>query len=154
MILSIRCALEWPWRMTSLSDRQSDAFDNPAKTASRQGNLRVLREVAYRAWEQAVTMSKAREVRFMSSTITGVVTNGVIVPSSPLPEGARVAIHLLADDVPSANPLLHFSGHLDPNDPVEQEFVKELARRRREDLEQTLREDGQECSTTSSTPIT
>jgi hypothetical protein len=30
----------------------------------------------------------------MSTTITGVVTNGVIVPSSPLPEGARVEILL------------------------------------------------------------
>ena len=28
----------------------------------------------------------------MSTTITGVVTNGVVVPSSPLPEGARVEI--------------------------------------------------------------
>jgi uncharacterized protein (DUF433 family) len=30
----------------------------------------------------------------MSTTITGVVTNGVVVPSSPLPEGAQVGIHL------------------------------------------------------------
>ena len=30
----------------------------------------------------------------MSTTITGVVTNGVVVPNSPLPEGARVEIHL------------------------------------------------------------
>jgi hypothetical protein len=30
----------------------------------------------------------------MSSTIMGVVTNGVIVPNSPLPEGARVEIRL------------------------------------------------------------
>jgi hypothetical protein len=30
----------------------------------------------------------------MSVPITGVVTNGVVVPSSPLPEGARVEIHL------------------------------------------------------------
>ena len=30
----------------------------------------------------------------MSSTITGVVANGVIVPNSPLPEGARVEIRL------------------------------------------------------------
>ena len=30
----------------------------------------------------------------MSTTITGVVTNGVVVPSSPLPEGASVEIHL------------------------------------------------------------
>ena len=32
----------------------------------------------------------------MSLPITGVVTNGVVVPSSPLPEGARVEIHLQA----------------------------------------------------------
>ena len=30
----------------------------------------------------------------MSTTITGIVTNGVIIPSSPLPEGAKVEIHL------------------------------------------------------------
>jgi hypothetical protein len=30
----------------------------------------------------------------MSTTITGVVTNGVVIPSSPLPEGAQVEIHL------------------------------------------------------------
>ena len=90
----------------------------------------------------------------MSSIINGVVTNGVIVPSLPLPEGAQVEIHLLADEAPSSNPLLHFPGHLDPNDPVEQEFVEELARRRREDLEQTLRGNGQECSNSSSTPTT
>ena len=83
----------------------------------------------------------------MSTAITGIVTNGVVVPSSPLPEGAEVEIHLIA----SANPLLDYSGHLDPNDPVEQEFVEELARRRREDLDQTLREDSQECSSSPST---
>lgn len=90
----------------------------------------------------------------MSINITGVVTNGVVVPNSPLPEGARVEIHLMADDVQSANPLLHFRGHLDPNDPLEKEFVEELARLRREDLEQRLREDGQACLNSSSTPTT
>ena len=30
----------------------------------------------------------------MSTTITGIVTNGVVVPNSPLPEGAHVEIHL------------------------------------------------------------
>jgi uncharacterized protein (DUF433 family) len=30
----------------------------------------------------------------MSTTITGVVTNGVVVPNSALPEGARVGIQL------------------------------------------------------------
>jgi hypothetical protein len=37
--------------MTDLSDRQHDAFDNPAKMACREGNLRVLREAAYLLWE-------------------------------------------------------------------------------------------------------
>jgi hypothetical protein len=31
----------------------------------------------------------------MATPITGVVTNGVIVPSSPLPEGARVEIQIV-----------------------------------------------------------
>ncbi|HEV3202886.1 MAG TPA: hypothetical protein VGY77_00815 [Gemmataceae bacterium] len=33
--------------MTPLSDRQSDAFDNPAKMACREGNLHVLSEARY-----------------------------------------------------------------------------------------------------------
>jgi hypothetical protein len=32
----------------------------------------------------------------MFTTITGVVTNGVVVPSSPLPEGAQVEIQVSA----------------------------------------------------------
>ena len=31
----------------------------------------------------------------MSTALPGIVTNGVVVPSSPLPEGARVNIHAL-----------------------------------------------------------
>ncbi len=37
--------------MATLSDRQHDAFDNAAKMACREGNLRVLREAAYLLWE-------------------------------------------------------------------------------------------------------
>jgi hypothetical protein len=37
--------------MLPLSDRQNDAFDNPAKMACREGNLRVLREAAYLLWQ-------------------------------------------------------------------------------------------------------
>jgi hypothetical protein len=88
----------------------------------------------------------------MSTTITGVVTNGVVVPSSPLPEGTRVEIHLLPGEVP--NPVLNFHGHLDPNDPAEIEFMEEMARLKREDLERTLREYDQECPNSSSTPTT
>jgi hypothetical protein len=90
----------------------------------------------------------------MSTYITGVVTNGVIVTKTALPEGARVEIHLLTDEVGNANPLLHYRGHTDPNDPLEKEFVEELARIKREDLERTLREDELECSNSSSTPTT
>src|SRR5438477_4421387 len=39
--------------MTDLSDRQRDAFDNPAKMACREGNLRVLREAAFLLWEDS-----------------------------------------------------------------------------------------------------
>ena len=88
----------------------------------------------------------------MSTTIMGVVTNGVVVPSSPLPEGARVEMRL-ADGSPRANPLLNFHGHLDPNDPSSIEFMEEMARLKREDLERTLRED-EEWSNSSSTPTT
>jgi hypothetical protein len=35
----------------------------------------------------------------MSITITGVVSNGVVIPSSPLPEGACVEINLPAPDL-------------------------------------------------------
>jgi hypothetical protein len=42
----------------------------------------------------------------MSITIPGVVANGVVVPDSPLPEGARVEIHLrsVAVAVPRLTP--------------------------------------------------
>ena len=61
---------------------------------------------------------------------------------------------LVSVEVPIGNPLLDFTGHTDPNHPLEKEFVKELARLRQEDLEQTLREYDQECSSSSSTPTT
>jgi hypothetical protein len=37
--------------MPRLSDRQQDAFDNAAKMACREGNLRALREAAFLLWE-------------------------------------------------------------------------------------------------------
>ena len=61
----------------------------------------------------------------MPSTITGVVANGVVVPSSPLPEGAKVEIQLserspdIARDLCGAHPprrrsMLEFLGTLPP----------------------------------------
>ena len=46
------------------------------------------------------------------------------------------------------------SAPIDPNEPAQLAFLKELARRRREDLEQTLAEYETECSGISSTPTT
>lgn len=57
-------------------------------------------------------------------------------------------------EVPPTNPLLQWSGHVGPNDPLQKEFLEDLERFRREDLERTLREDDQECSSSSSTPTT
>lgn len=60
-------------------------------------------------------------------------------------------------DVPAphyAHPVLELIGKKDPNDPMEQEYLAELARMKREDLERTLREYEQECPGSSSTPTT
>ncbi len=44
----------------------------------------------------------------MSTTIMGVVTNGVVVPSSPLPEGARVeVVVVLEKPLPRGVPAEH-----------------------------------------------
>jgi hypothetical protein len=53
---------------------------------------------------------------------------------------------------PAFNPLLKWAGHSNPNDPVEQMYLEELARMKKEDLENTLREYDQECPSSSSTP--
>ena len=61
---------------------------------------------------------------------------------------------LMSVEVSCSNPLLHFSGHLDPTDPLEREFIGELVRQRQDDREMTLREDAKECPNSSSTPTT
>ncbi len=38
----------------------------------------------------------------MSTIVTGVVTNGVVVPASPLPEGAHVEVCLKSESPPPA----------------------------------------------------
>jgi hypothetical protein len=51
----------------------------------------------------------------MSTTITGVVTNGVVVPSSPLPEGAKVEVTVLPDQAkPRRLSMLEFLETLPP----------------------------------------
>jgi predicted RNase H-like HicB family nuclease len=55
---------------------------------------------------------------------------------------------------PSGVKQVNHQGHLDPDHPMEKEYLDELARYRREDLERTIREYDQECSNSSSTPTT
>ena len=38
----------------------------------------------------------------MSTTISGVVTNGVVVPKSPLPEGVKVEVIVLVPEKPAS----------------------------------------------------
>jgi len=59
-------------------------------------------------------------------------------------------------EFPSEKQLPNGCGH-DPNDPLEQEFLDDLARARQADLERTLQEyelEDRKCSNTSSTPTT
>ncbi|MBY0523799.1 MAG: hypothetical protein K2R98_10400 [Gemmataceae bacterium] len=60
-------------------------------------------------------------------------------------------------DVPAphyVNPVLQVIGTNDPNDPMQREYLEELARMKREDFERTMREYEQECPGSSSTPTT
>lgn len=64
---------------------------------------------------------------------------------------------LVLVELDKGNPFLPNFPRIDPNDPMEKEFLEELARNRREDLERTLREyeaEEKACSNSSSTPIT
>jgi hypothetical protein len=68
-----------------------------------------------------------------------------------LQAGQLVPVELPA---PPSNPLVQFAGRANPDDPLEQEYLKELARARQEDLERTLQEYDRECSNSSATPTT
>src|SRR6202171_4013779 len=79
--------------MTSLSDRQSDAFDNPAKMACREGNLRVLREAAYLLWQDGDrTRLRCDWSELMGST--GLLTLDLLEREGVLAPGGFVGIDL------------------------------------------------------------
>ena len=84
----------------------------------------------------ATAATRAQAIQAVKSMLTGLVASG----------------ELESVDVPLGNPLLKWAGRADPNDPHEQEYVRELARSKQEDLEETLRELDKECSSTSSIP--
>src|SRR5215203_4235470 len=79
--------------MSSLSSRQLDAFDNPAKAACREGNLRVLREAAYLLWEDSDrTRFRCDWCELMGAT--GTLTLDLLEREQALAPGGFVGIDL------------------------------------------------------------
>jgi hypothetical protein len=62
----------------------------------------------------------------------------------------RLALMEVAARQPQDSP----TGPVDSDDLLEREFLEDLDRFRREDLERTLKECGEECPSSSSTPTT
>jgi hypothetical protein len=79
--------------MTDLSDRQSDAFDNPAKMACREGNLRVLREAALLLWHDG-DRSRLRCDWCELMGATGLLTLDLLERQGVLAPGGFVGIDL------------------------------------------------------------
>jgi len=76
-----------------LSDRQQDAFDNPAKMACREGNLRVLREAAFLLWEDGDrTRLRCDWCELMGAT--GLLTLDLLEREGVLAPGGFVGIDL------------------------------------------------------------
>jgi hypothetical protein len=79
--------------MPPLSDRQADAFDNPAKMACRAGNLRVLREAAYLLWTDGDrTRLRCDWCELMGAT--GLLTLDLLERERVLASGGFVGIDL------------------------------------------------------------
>src|SRR5436309_10818049 len=79
--------------MTAFSDRQHDAFDNPAKMACRAGNLRVLREAAFLLWEDGErTRLRCDWCELMGAT--GLLTLDLLERQGVLAPGGFVGIDL------------------------------------------------------------
>jgi hypothetical protein len=76
-----------------LSDRHSDPFDNPAKMACRQGNLRVLSEAAFLLWEDGSrTRLRCDWCELMGET--GLLTLDLLEREGVLKAGGFVGIDL------------------------------------------------------------
>jgi hypothetical protein len=79
--------------MTPLSGRQHDAFDNPAKMACREGNLRVLRDAALLLWEDG-ERSRLRCDWCELMGATGLLTLDLLECEGVLAPGSFVGIDL------------------------------------------------------------
>ncbi len=89
------------------------------------------------------------EIRAVAATRAEAIHQVRQVLGAWLAAGQLVSVELSGGQVLSGG-----NGHTDPNDPLEQEYLEELARLRRDDLDRTLQEYNQECSSSSSTPTT
>src|SRR5260370_23725266 len=79
--------------MLPLTDRQRDAFDNPAKMACREGNLRALREAAFLLWEDGDrTRLRCDWCELMGET--GLLTLDLLQREGVLAAGGFVGIDL------------------------------------------------------------
>ena len=79
--------------ISNSSDRQHDAFDNPAKAACREGNLRVLREAAYLLWEDSErTRLRCDWCELMGET--GLLTLDLLESAGALAPGGFVGVDL------------------------------------------------------------
>jgi hypothetical protein len=79
--------------MNASSSRQHDAFDNPAKMACREGNLRVLREAAFLLWDNGErTRLRCDWCELMGAT--GLLTLDLLEREGVLAPGGFVGIDL------------------------------------------------------------
>ena len=77
----------------TISDRQHDAFDNPAKALCRDGNLRVLREAAHLLWEDDTrTRLRCDWCELMGAT--GLLTLDMLEREGALTVGGFVGVDL------------------------------------------------------------
>jgi hypothetical protein len=104
-----------------VSDRQHDAFDNPAKAACRVGNLRVLRESVYRSnSRQSKINTSIEEASLMQTTLrmeTTVLPGHRLEISNPeLPDGATVEVIVVVPEQlkPGRMSMLEFLETLPP----------------------------------------
>jgi len=79
--------------MSIVSHGQLDAFDNPAKAACREGNLRALREAAYLLWEDS-DRTRLRCVWCELMGATGLLTLDMLEHAGVLAPGGFVGIDL------------------------------------------------------------
>jgi hypothetical protein len=123
--------------------------DDAPKTASTRHLVVVRPEPAGQYTARVVGLP---EIRATAATEPGAIEQVRRVLAEWLASARWVLVEVPVP--PAGQPSPEAAGHFNPEDPLEQEYLAELARFRQEDLERTLREYDPECSSSSSTPTT